>query len=171
MNRIFLALTLILFLGCGYKPVTKLSQSVLGDRVYAYVTISISDPKNSVIIQDATKEAVVTRFGDSMVSKQVANSTMHTAIKSVDFIPTVYDRNGYVVSYKAKIVLTITTVFSNGVKKVYNTQGEYDFPIEANSVISDKKRFEAIKRSSLSALDEYIAFIAVKGMSNGKYDK
>lgn len=167
MKRVFLVSCLLLLLGCGYKPVTKISQSVLGNKVYAYVTMSVYDPKNTVIIQDAVKEAIVSRFGDSMVPKSVAKSTLHASIKSVSFVPTIYDKNGYVISYKTRVVLTIVTTFSNGVVKTYNAQGEYDFPIQANSVISDTKRFEAIRRSSLSALDEYIAFIAVKGMSNG----
>jgi hypothetical protein len=42
--------------------------------------------------------------------------------------------------------------------------GEYDFTIEPNSVISDTRRFEAIKNASYEALDEYIAALAIRGL-------
>ncbi len=159
MRKILLVL-LCFFFGCGYKPITKISQNVLGDRVYAYTSISINDPQNSVIIQDAVKEAVVSRFGSVLSFKKDAKSILHVNIKSVNFRPIVYDKNGYITSYKAKVILGIDTTFSDGSKRHYDTYGEYDFHIQANSVISDIKRFDAIKYSSLSALDEYIAFIA-----------
>ncbi len=158
--RKILLVCLLLFFGCGYKPITRITQNILGDKVYAYASISINDPQNSVIIQDAVKEAIVSRFGANLSSKKNATSILHVNIKSINFRPIVYDKNGYVTSYKAKVILRISTTFASGNKKIYDTGGEYDFHIEANSVISDIKRFEAIKHSSLSALDEYIAFIA-----------
>ncbi|PID47688.1 MAG: hypothetical protein CR967_03430 [Proteobacteria bacterium] len=163
MKKILLVFCLLIF-GCGYKPLSKVSKNILGDKIYSYVSTSINDPQNSVIIQDALKEAIVSRFGGSLVPRQKAESILHVNIKSVNFIPTIYDQNGYVVSYKAKLILETKTTFANGQTSSYDARGEYDFDIQANSVISDSKRFKAIKLSSLSALDEYIAFIAVKGM-------
>jgi len=60
--------------------------------------------------------------------------------------------------------LNIRHVAKDGRKETFSTSGEYDFPVEANSVISDTNRFEAIKYASLDALNEFVSKISVKGM-------
>lgn len=163
MKSIILAFVLVVFTSCGYKPVSKMSRNVLGERVYADVKISIKDPENSVLLKDALLEAVVSRFGSTLVKKSYAHTLINVVMKSIKFKPIIYDKNGYVTSYKAKVVLKIDTIFNNDKKQTYLANGEYDFTIEANSIISDSKRFEAIENSSLDALDEYIAYISIKG--------
>lgn len=163
MKHLALVLILVFLTSCGYKPVSKVSQNILGKRVYADVKISIKDPENTVLLKDALLEAVVSRFGSSLVEKSYAQTLINVAIQSVTFKPIIYDKNGYVTSYKTRVILKIDTIFNDDKKQTYFANGEYDFPIEANSIISDTKRFEAIKNSSLDALDEYIAYISIKG--------
>lgn len=159
-----------LFAGCGYRPATKITQSVLGENVFIDVAISVKDPKNSVLIKDALKEAMIGRLGRNVVSKQEAQTEIYGTLSSVSFSATVYDQDGYVTAYKTRVNLRITTVFETGEREVIATSGEYDFTIEANSVISDARRFEAIKNASADALDEYIATISIRGIRHGKHD-
>ncbi len=163
MKNIILVLVLF-FVSCGYKPVSKISEDVLGDKIYVSIAVSLNDPKNSVLIKDSVLEAVVSRFDRKLVERQNANTLMHVKLNSINFSPIVYDKNGYVISYRTRVVLNILTNLKNGKKISYDASGEYDFNIEPNSIISDSKRFEAIKGSSLDALDEYVAFISIKGM-------
>lgn len=169
--RIFTFFMFAFLVGCGYKPVSKMSQNVLGDGIYAHVIMSVKDPRNTVVLQDAVKEAVIERFGNSLVPKEAAQTILNLSIKSVKFKPIIYDKNGYVTAYKTKVVLLIDTIFEDDTKQSYLARGEYDFEIEANSVISDTRRYEAIKNSAQKALDEYVVFIAMRGISNGKHGK
>lgn len=149
---------------CGYKPSAKYTKDVLGERIHVEVEISRKDPKNSVIIKDAVNEAVITRLGGKLSTKELADSELYAKIGSTIFSPILYDKDGYVVSYKAKVSLSIKYITKSGKKESFSTIGEYDFPIEANSVISDTNRFEAIKYASLDALNEVISKIAMNGM-------
>ncbi len=161
----YLAVFLMVFLlGCGYKPSSYYAKKVLGDRIHVDVSISRKDPKNSVIIKDAINEAVVGRFGDRLVSQEKADSNLYISVASVSFVPTVYDSNGYVIGYKTNVILN--TMYRNKMnqKSSFTTTGEYDFPIEANSVISDTKRFDAIKYASLDAVNEIISKISIVGI-------
>ena len=169
--RVFLLVMALLFGGCGYKPASKAAKSVLGERVFVEVAISVKDPQNSVLIKDALKEALISRLHVSLVPESQADTAIDAALKSVSFAATIYDADGYVTAYKTTVTLSLVTTFKNGTKQTVNTVGEYDFPIEANSVISDTKRFEAIKYASLDALDEFVTAIAVKGMHHGQYDQ
>ena len=160
-------LCLVILSGCGYKPTAHYAREVLGQKIYAEVTISRKDPRNSVIIKDAVNEAIVSRFGAKIVSKEEADTVLKIAIGSVGFSPTVYDQYGYVIAYKAKVTLAISYQTSDGKIEKMTTTGEYDFSIEANSVISDTSRFNAIKYSSTDAIDEFVSKIAIKGLRNG----
>lgn len=169
MYKIFvLAITLFL-IGCGYKPTSYFAKEVLGDKIYAQIDISRTDPKNSVIIKDAINEAIITRFGARLSTKEAADTKIYLSLSSVTFTPILYDINGYVISYKAKVTLKMRYIDKEKESGIIMTEGEYDFPIEANSVISDTKRFEAIRYASLDAINEFVSKVSIKGMQNGKY--
>lgn len=168
MKQLFLGLLLAVFIsGCGYKPSSYYAKQALGSKIYADVTISRQDPRNSVLIKDAVNEAVVSRFGAKLVSKEEAESVLHVKIDSISFSPTVYDRFGYVIAYKATVVLAIQYEDANKKVQKLTASGEYDFSIEANSVVSDNNRFDAIRYASNDALDEFVSKIAIKGLRNG----
>ena len=168
MKQLFLGfLIAVVISGCGYKPSSYYAKQALGDRLYAEVTISRQDPRNSVLIKDAVNEAIVSRFGGKLVTKEQADSILRVNIQSISFSPTVYDTYGYVIAYKTTVVLAMQ--YENADKKIekLTATGEYDFSIEANSVITDTNRFEAIRYASNDALDEFVSKIAIKGLRNG----
>lgn len=171
MKRLFLGYIVVVmcFVGCGYKPASYYAKKALGDSIYAEVTISRQDPKNSVLIKDAVSEAVVSRFSGKLATKEQAESKLLVKIQSLTFEPIVYDSYGYVIAYKAVVVLGIE--YENSDKKVekLTASGEYDFSIESNSVISDTNRFDAIKFAANDALDEFVSKIAIKGLYNGNH--
>jgi len=160
-------LIVFIFVGCGYKPSVKYTRKVLGERIHVNVSISRKDPKNSVLIKDAVNEAVIGRFGASLSDEKSADTNLYVTIGSTSFTPTAYDADGYVISYKAKVTLKTKYTTKTGKTKSFTTIGEYDFPIEANSVISDTKRFEAIKYASMDAINEIISKIAIIGQITG----
>jgi hypothetical protein len=153
--------------GCGYKPASYYAKHALGNKIYAEVSISRQDPRNSVLIKDAVNEAIVSRFSGKLVAKEQADSILHVKIDTISFSPTVYDKYGYVIAYKATVILAID--YEDEAKKVQKltASGEYDFSIESNSVVSDNNRFDAIRYASEDALDEFVS----KGLRNGNHNQ
>ncbi len=162
----------LFFTGCGYRPSSVYTKRVLGNKIYAEVMIDINDPENSVLIKDAINQAIVSQFKSQITDKKSeANTELYVKFNSIKFVPIAYDSNGYVISYKTEVVLNITYIDKFGKKGNLDINGTYDFPIEANSVISDTKRFEAIKFASYKAISEFISKIAIKGIINGNKNK
>ena len=161
---LFLCTTLILFVACGYKPTMYYSKEVLGDRIYVEVKTSLKDPENTVLIRDAMNEAVITKFRSRIVPRQKATSQLVMELKKVSFLPIQYDKNGYVIAYKTYVDLLTHYRDKNGHQGSIASRGDYDFTIESNSVISDTKRFEAIKYASYKAVDEFISKLSIKGI-------
>jgi len=155
---------LLYFQGCGYKPTSMFANKILGDKIYAEVEISLQDPENTILIKDALNEAIFNRFRAKISSKEKATSKLFVKLKSISFIPIQYDKNGYVLAYKSYVTLETTYYDQKAHKKVITTRGDYDFPIKSNSVISDTKRFEAIKFASSKAIDEFISQISIQGI-------
>lgn len=162
---------LTLFIGCGYKPSAQYARDILGQKIYPQISITRLDPKNSVIVKDAISEAIITRFHGKLSAQEDADSMLHVSFGSVSFKPIVYDQNGYIIAYKATVNLSISYSDKNKKTGTLSTSGEFDFPITANSVISDNLRFEAIKSASLDAINEFISAITIKGMQNGKHNQ
>lgn len=162
--RTALFLLLLIWSGCGYKPTSLYTKEVLGDKIYTEVAISLEDPENTVLIKDAINEAVVSKFQAKLADIDQADSKLYISLSRVSFVPIQYDKNGYVIAYKTYVGLTTRYVDrKNKSHKIYTT-GDYDFPIEANSLISDTKRFDAIKNAGEKALDAIRSKIAIGAM-------
>ncbi len=162
IGRILLILSIFIITACGYKPTSFYTKKVLGEAIYVKVETSLEDPENSVLIRDALNEAVIYKFHAKIADKKDASSKLFVRLEHVNFEPIEYDNNGYVIAYKTHV--TLRTTYHD--KETIKTYGDYDFNIASNSVISDTKRFNAIKEASQKAIDAFISKIAVKGVDN-----
>ena len=98
--RYFLAFFIAIFIcGCGYKPVSKITQDLVGERIYVDVIISKEEPKNSVWIKDAVKEGMVARLNKSLSSKESADTVIIVSVKDLTYEAIIYDQYGYITSY------------------------------------------------------------------------
>jgi hypothetical protein len=155
----------VLFLSsCGYKPTAIYTKNVLGTKIYADVETSLEDPENSILIKDAINEAIINKFHSNLSSKSEATSTLHIKLHSVKFQPIEYDSNGYVIAYKTLVSLKTTYSDKNSQKQTLMSSGDYDFNIQSLSIISDTKRFNAIKEASQKAIDAFISRISIRGV-------
>ncbi|QCD52300.1 LPS assembly lipoprotein LptE [Campylobacter sp. RM16192] len=168
---IFIAVFLI---GCGYKPLSKITKDIMGEDVYVHVVIDRADPKSSVWIADSIKEGIVSRLNRKLSGDKNAKTKIIASVKSVNLQALLYDEDGYVSLYKAVLKMEFDTKLENGKSHKSITTGEYDFTISkkikdiryADSVISETDRYNAIKEASKEAFEEYLAVLAVKGFKN-----
>lgn len=170
--RYFLAIfTAFLLSGCGYKPISKITQEIISEPVYVDVLISKTEPKNSVLIKDAVKEGLISRLNKSLSDDKNAKTSIIVSINSLDYQATIYDEFGYITAYKVVLTLKYKTKLKNGEVVDIITSTENDFSVArrskstryADSVISDTDKYNAIREASKEAFDEYIANLALKG--------
>ena len=154
----------MLFSSCGYRPSSESASKIMGDKVSTQVLISSTEPENTVIIKDAIDQAVITKFRSSLVNKRYSDTHLKIVMNSISFSPLQYDVNGYVVTYRTIITLQILRESKNS-SKTYTAKGTYDFAIESGATqISDQSRFEAIKFSSIKAIESFIAQVSAEGL-------
>ncbi|MGD9717752.1 MAG: LPS assembly lipoprotein LptE [Sulfurimonadaceae bacterium] len=160
----FLALFAIFFLlaGCGYKPSSKFSREVIGEKISTSVTISSLDPENTVIIKDAIDEAIIQTFRASLVPKEESDSHLVLSISNPVYSPIQYNEDGYVVGYRMSLSLHVTKI-SNGISTNYTTRGTYDFSVLPNAIVTDQERFDAIRQSAAKAIAAFVAQVSAEG--------
>ncbi len=152
----------IFVIGCGYKPSATIIPQTIGESVYTEVKVSLSDPENSILIKDALNSALYSRLKRRITTKKEANSIIRVEYRDIQFTPLQYNKNGYVTYYQANINLKFQFIKNGQIYKRLIT-GKYSFPIRPSAIISTSLRFEAIKKGSIKALDQFIAYLTTLG--------
>ena len=161
--KILLLLNVAFFISaCGYTPSSKFARNIVGEKVSTSVIISSEDPENTVLVKDSVDAAIIEVFHTSLVDRVYSDTHLVLKIGSPSYSPIVYDRNGYVVGYRMSIVLYITR-YHKGVAKKYTANGNHDFAIKPNAVVTDQERFEAIKFGAQKAILAFIAQVSAEG--------
>ncbi|MEN4046239.1 MULTISPECIES: LPS assembly lipoprotein LptE [Sulfurimonas] len=161
--KVFVLLILLVSMNaCGYKPSSKYARSVIGSKIYTHVVISALDPQNTVLIKDAVDSAIVEIFHASLTDKSHADTTLNFSLTPPSYSPIQYNAEGYIIAYRAKIVLKIARESKN-IKKTYTARGTYDFSVVPNAVITDQERFDAIKFSAIKAIASFVAQVSAEG--------
>lgn len=165
-NLPFLVFTFIfafLFSACGYKPSSYYAKQEMQGNVFVKLQVSLEDPKNSVLVKDAVNKILIQKLDSRMVDDiNNADVVMNLAISSVSITALQYDKEGYNQLYKAVVVISVNYFRKdNGIKKSFTVDGEYDFSIGGETVITETQRFNAITNASNKAVDEILSKIAV----------
>jgi hypothetical protein len=165
--KLLLSLLLVTFTACGYKPSSKYSRSVVGEKVSTSIIISAQDPENTVVIKDAVDSAVIDVFQASLVARNYSDTHLTFSISPPSYAPVQYDTNGFIVGYRATITLSILRTTKNTQKR-YSARGTYDFTIDPNAVITDQERFDAIRFSAAKAITSFVAQVSAEGSRKDK---
>ena len=152
----------LLVTACGYRPSAQFAKKVIGERVYTNVDVSLADPENAVLTKDGLNRALQTRLKSIVTRKRDADSMIGVQYAGVIFIPLQYNKNGYVVQYQVVMKLKFTFVKGNYREERF-TIGRYEFPIAPTAIIANDLRIKAIEKSSIKALDQFIAYLSAKG--------
>lgn len=164
---ILVSLITLLFVSCGYKPSSKFSREVIGEKISTSIVISSQDPENTVIIKDAVDQAIIEVFHASITKRSYSDTHLEIKVDNPVYTPIVYNENGFVVGYIMNITLNITR-YHNGISKKYKSSGSFDFVVQPNAVVSDQERFEAIKYSAHKAVLSFIAQVSADGARSKK---
>jgi len=161
-NKLALSFLFFILMGCGYKPSSNYTSSILGNSIETEVDIDIKNPTDSVFLKDALNEAVLSVFNAKV--KKDGKSKLKLEVLSTSLNVLDYDSNGYPILYRTNASIKAYITDLNNSLNSYTGSGSYDFSIDSNSIISDTLRDNAIKEAFLKALQEIEFKIATRGM-------
>jgi len=156
----------LLLTSCGYKPSSTLIKKIFHETVYVEVKVDRAEPENAPFVKDEMNRLVHTRFKGRTANEEAADSKIFINYRGTTFSPVAYS-NGYITRYRANIRVKFKMKTKNGTfKKSISARHEAD--IQASSLTSSTLRTEAIRKGLEKALDEFIAYVSVKGMIKKK---
>ena len=162
MRILLMALGVLLFTACGYKPSSHYIKQIFSDTVYVEVKVDAIEPENAPFIKDEMNRLVYTRFKGRVASKEEAESKIYVNYRGTSYTPLAYEE-GYVTRYRVDVRVNFKMETKEGViRKAIHSRVESD--IQASSLTSSTLRTEAIKVGLAKALDEFIGYVSARGM-------
>ncbi|ROR40223.1 hypothetical protein [Caminibacter pacificus] len=158
----FSVFLLFFLIGCGYKPSTLYQNKILGDNINAKVVIDPKNPRETIFLTDAVRDAIYTVF-DKNLCFSGCDTTLEVNPSASSLIPLDYDENGYPILYRSKVVLKVTLKDKSGKIRNYTVTGTYDFNVAPQSVLTDQIKLDAYKKASINALNRLFAKITKDG--------
>ena len=164
INKTLLILALMIFTSCGYKPSSHLIKNIFTDKIFVQVNIDKAEPENAPFVKDEIHRLVYSRFKSRVTNKEEATSQIIVSYAGSTFYPLAY-KDGYVVRYMANIRVKFIMITKKGkISKSISARVEADIP--PSSLTSSTLRTEAIRKGVEKALDEFLAYVSVKGIIN-----
>jgi len=147
---------------CGYKPTVHYIDKVLGKRIYLDVMVDRIEPESSVYIKDELAKIIYKRFHAKLSDKKKADSKIIVSYSST-ISPLSYDSNGFVTKYRINLLMdfTVQSKYRGNFKK--KIRSSYESDIEQSGKNQSTLRIEATKKGVEIALDEFVAYIAMRG--------
>ncbi|MCI7484708.1 LPS assembly lipoprotein LptE [Helicobacter sp. 10-6591] len=163
--RLLTLSALVFLLGaCGYLPMSRYSEFVFGEGVYVELTMNPLIPEASVGAKDTINLAILTRFHNTLASKENANTIIDMRVNSVTNSPIAYDSNGFVSFYRVSVDLNFVLKNKDGVRLSVSNSGYYDYAANSTSaVIIEDAKLNAISNATTQALDKFISQVAFHG--------
>lgn len=168
---IFLPFCAVIFSACGYAPISKYSRTAIGERIFVEIKTSLRYPQNSVELKDNLNNALITRLGAQIVPKENAETTLTAEITEASFYPVAENLTGFATSYRCDVILTITYQNKNGILRILQHRGRYNFSLGSSSIITDSVRTNAISIAANNAIDGIIAQIGALSALNKPQSK
>lgn len=162
MKHFLVGIIALVFIGCGYKPASWYAKEAVQGNVFVDVKINVIDPRNGVLVKDAMNEIIITKFGNNLTKdRKKAQTFIDLSLGNVSLSAIQYDTEGYIRMYRSKVPVSVK--YKNPQRSgSFTITGDYDFSVGDNTVISDAKRFEAIKNAASDAMDEIVSRLAVE---------
>jgi hypothetical protein len=149
--------------GCGYKPSVHYIKNVFTDAVYVEVEVDAIEPENAPFIKDELHRLIYTRFGGRVVSKAEATSEISVNYRGSSYFPLAYE-DGYVTRYRVDVRVNFTMKTKSGEVLTKSIRSRVESDIQASSITSSALRVEAVRQGLAKALDEFLAYVSVKGV-------
>lgn len=148
--------------GCGYKPTSYYAKNEISGKVYVDLQMDIENTQNSILVKDAMNEMVLNRFNAQLTQdKENADTQVLVRLARVTHSVMASDNEGYAKTYRANVTITVMYQKMGEQKKYISVSNYYDYNVEANSLVSDQQKQEAVKNAAKKALSDLFSKIAV----------
>ncbi len=135
----------------------------MGKNIFIDVIVDKIEPQSALHIKDEMRKVVYSRFHSKVVSKKRADSKIVIS-SGATITPLSFDNNGFVTKYRINLSIKFQVDSKTKGKFTKTIHTTYESDIEESGKNQSELRTEAIENGLNSAIDEFVAYIATKGV-------
>ena len=115
-------------------------------------------------IKDEMRKVIYSRFHSKIVSKDKADSKILISYGGATITPLSFDSNGFVTKYRINLRIKFKVNSKTKGRFTKTIRTTYESDIQESGKNQSTLRAEAIEKGLSSAIDEFVAYIAMKGI-------
>lgn len=154
--KIIIAIILIFFYSCSYKPAKSYYKNILKEEVFVDIQIDNQQLENFIFIKDEIILDLKTKFNIKIVDKSKNVKTLSLKFTNIKYTPLQYDKYGYALRYKTNVTLKSKYII-NGKQQEIISYGVSQYKLEALEKDLDYQKKESIKKASLEAFRQSLS--------------
>ncbi len=135
----------------------------MGKNIFIDIIVDKIEPQSALHIKDEMRKVVYSRFHSKVVSKERADSKIVIS-SGATITPLSFDNNGFVTKYRINLSIKFQVDSKTKGKFTKTIHTTYESDIEESGKNQSELRTEAIENGLNSAIDEFVAYIATKGV-------
>ncbi len=165
MRRAVLFFLFFMLVGCGYKPVQKVTKTIFDEPVLVKVAIDPEDPKVGEYLEDEITKMAIKRL-DLIVTKDVDKAKSYILVNRyvVNTSPVNEDNEGNVIRYSVNAAVEFAVKDKKGFWSKNIVTNEY-VPVKPKSQLNDEAKEKATKLAIKKALDEFVLAVFQRGQN------
>lgn len=173
MKKLLALLSILLLVGCGYRPLAHYARGIFGQSVYVEVTIDPEFPKSGVIAKDMLNKAFLSRFHLNVAPKESAQSKIELKLTSITFTSLAQDSEGFTSHYRANVEVQFSYKSIYGETYTITQTGTGDYASTANmtSIAIEKAQLDAIGVAIEQAINAFVSQTFYQGITHLKEKK
>lgn len=161
--HILFVLFVIVFISCGYEPISSFANKTLGDRVFVNLIINLENPEDSIIAKDIMNKVIISRFHANISSKEDADSIINMTISNINNSVIATDSKGLATFYRLSVEIDFSFKRDSNFVN-YKDTGYYDYAtLTQNLNATNTNREFALREAILQAVNKFVSRIAYEG--------
>ena len=136
----------------------------MGKNIFIDVIVDKTEPQSAMHIKDEMRKVIYSRFHSKIVSKDKADSKILISYGGATITPLSFDSNGFVTKYRINLRIKFQVYSKTKGRFTKTIRTTYESDIEESGKNQSTLRAEAIEKGLSSAIDEFVAYIAMKGI-------
>lgn len=166
MRKYFLLYIFFFFIGCGYKPTVNITNEILKGNVYIDVPIDIHNIENSILIRESLIDMFSNKFNMIVVNEKSKADLYATGKIFLITHEALESDLGYVKLFRETVTIQVEFSDKKSLKKSYKATDYYDYSIDDESILSERRKNDAIKEAIKNALSSIPPQIALSLLKN-----
>ena len=164
MKKLFLLSFFIIFIGCGYKPVTNYAKKEIQGLVYVDLNVNMDASSGTVFLKDTMSRLIIGQLeGKVTDDKELADTVIYLSIPTISH-RTLTSYEGYASRYRTSVTIAVRYLKKGTALKSFTVSEYSDYEAQSDAQLSDQRKEQGIIDATENAMKKVFTKIALNNL-------